>query len=264
MMRGKVRSIAIDHDHPTRRGRPPAKTKVISSIEQAEASSDVFASPGDTYQGHVVIIGADPLFVETVTPQLEALGMMVVHPGTTSMETRRRSIPESAVVVLDADGERNDDVMRLSRDMPDTKHVLMSGTLDQAGVRAALREGFRGAISKDIPLHRFGSAIVSVAQGDLVVELESFRRQTGYDADISSVVAASLTRREREVLALLVEGATGAEMAARLSLSPHTVRTHVQNVMSKLQVHSRVEAVAYAVRHRFVHPNKGSRPSEVA
>jgi DNA-binding NarL/FixJ family response regulator len=271
-MRERVRSIAIDHDHLDEAGHAageprlqrPARTNVIPPVEEAEPRSDAFASAGDAYKGHVVIIGTDPLFVETVTPQLEAMGMMVVRPDHASMEAGRRSIPESAVVVQDADGERDDDVMSLLRDLPDTKHVLMSGTLDQAGVRAALREGFRGAISKDIPLHRFGSAIVSVAQGDLVVELESFRRQTNYDADISSVVAASLTRREREVLALLVEGATGAEMAARLSLSPHTVRTHVQNVMSKLQVHSRVEAVAYAVRHRFVHPNKGSRPSEVA
>jgi two-component system, NarL family, nitrate/nitrite response regulator NarL len=233
-------------------------------MEQAEPRSDAFASVGDAYEGHVVIIGADPLFVETVTPQLEALGMMVVHPDTTSMESRRRSIPESAVVVQDADGERDDDVLSLLRDLPDKKHVMMSGTLDQAGVRAALREGFRGAISKNVPLHRFGSAILSVAQGDLVVDLASSRRQTGYDADITGVVAASLTRREREVIALLAEGATGAEMAARLSLSPHTVRTHVQNVLSKLQVHSRVEAVAYAVRHGFVHPQGSSRPSEVA
>jgi two-component system nitrate/nitrite response regulator NarL len=267
-MGGRARSIAFAHDGIDEAVEPrperPTRTKVISPVEPAGARSDASASPGDTYKGHVVIVGADPLFVETVTPQLEALGMMVVHPGTTSMEARRRSIPESAVVVLDADGKRDDDVMSLSRDMPDTKHVLMSGSLDQAGVRAALREGFRGAISKDIPLDRFGSAILSVAQGDLVVEVESFRRPTGVDADITSAVAASLTRREREVLALLVEGATGAEMATRLSLSPHTVRTHVQNVMSKLQVHSRVEAVAYAVRHRFVHPKEGTRPDEVA
>jgi two-component system, NarL family, nitrate/nitrite response regulator NarL len=212
--------------------------------------------------GHVVIVGADPLFVELVTPELEALGV-IVHTDTTFLAADPL-IPDPVVIVVDADGDLEDEAIGLSREMPNAKRVLMSGTLDQAGVRAALRQGFRGAISKDIPLRRFGSAIVEVANGDLVVELEPLRRAAAYDADISSVVAASLTRREREVLALLVEGARGPEMATRLSLSPHTVRTHIQNVMSKLQVHSRVEAVAYAVRHHMVHPPVGKRPDEVA
>jgi two-component system nitrate/nitrite response regulator NarL len=64
-----------------------------------------------------------------------------------------------------------------------------------------------------------------------------------------------LTPREREVLALLVEGLSGVVIANRLGISRNTVRTHVQSILTKLQVHSRLEAATFAVRHRLVHTN---------
>ncbi len=66
------------------------------------------------------------------------------------------------------------------------------------------------------------------------------------------LVAEQLTAREREVLALLSRGATSQTIADALGIAPNTVRTHVQNILSKLQVHSRLEAVAFAVRHGVV------------
>lgn len=226
------------------------------------------AAPSRTDPLHILIIGADPLFVEAVSPMLEALGVVVVQPDAVSL-INGESRPQPHVVVVDVEGdgegEGEDRIQGLGRDIPNAKLMLMSAKLDPRGVRAAIQKGFRGVISKDIPLHRFGSAILSVDQGDLVVELEPPRRQRSTDdhPDISDVVANSLTARERQVLTFLVDGASGAEMAAGLSLSPHTVRTHVQNVMSKLQVHSRVEAVAYAVRHQIVHTNRTDRSDEV-
>ena len=221
-------------------------------------------SPPRTTSLHILIVGADPLFVEAVTPMLEALGMVVIQPDAAT-EMNGGGGPEPDVVVVDDDGEEEGTLLGLGREMLNAKRVLMSAKLDPRGVRAAIQKGFRGAISKDIPLHRFGSAILSVNQGDLVVELEASRRHRSTDnhPDISDVVASSLTARERQVLTFLVDGASGAEMAAGLSLSPHTVRTHVQNVMSKLQVHSRVEAVAYAVRHQIVQTNRTDRSDQV-
>lgn len=228
------------------------------------------AAPSRTTPLHILIVGADPLFVEAVSPMLEALGVVVIQPDAVTRMNGEGS-PEPDVVVVDGEGEGEgggegeDTILGLGRDMPNAKLMLMSAKLDTRGVRAAIQKGFRGVISKNIPLDRFGSAILSVNQGDLVVELEAPRRHRSTDdhPDISDVVAKSLTARERQVLTFLVDGASGAEMAAGLSLSPHTVRTHVQNVMSKLQVHSRVEAVAYAVRHQIVHTNRTDRTDEV-
>ena len=67
-------------------------------------------------------------------------------------------------------------------------------------------------------------------------------------------MAEQLTTREVEVLQLLSEGATSGHMAEQLSVSPNTVRTHVQGILSKLQVHSRLEAAAFAVRLGLVKP----------
>jgi two-component system nitrate/nitrite response regulator NarL len=63
-----------------------------------------------------------------------------------------------------------------------------------------------------------------------------------------------LTLRERQVVALLVEGASNKAMAKRLALRPNTVRTHVQNIMDKLGVHSRLEVVSLAIRQGLASP----------
>ncbi|HZD79136.1 MAG TPA: LuxR C-terminal-related transcriptional regulator, partial [Actinomycetota bacterium] len=66
------------------------------------------------------------------------------------------------------------------------------------------------------------------------------------------LLGSQLTDREREVLALLTKGSTSLAIARTLQVSPNTVRTHVQSIRYKLQVHSRLEAAAFAVRHGLV------------
>jgi DNA-binding NarL/FixJ family response regulator len=70
----------------------------------------------------------------------------------------------------------------------------------------------------------------------------------------AALEATGLTRRESEVLVRLTAGASTDDIAASLRISKHTVRTHVQNLLSKLGVHSKLEASAYAVRHGLVKP----------
>lgn len=77
------------------------------------------------------------------------------------------------------------------------------------------------------------------------------------DADL---LARQLTAREREVLGFLTHTAVGGEVARRLGISRNTVRTHVQNILTKLQVHSRLEAVAFAVRYGIITPEVTDAP----
>jgi len=72
------------------------------------------------------------------------------------------------------------------------------------------------------------------------------------------VFRPGLTSRERQVLVLLVEGASNKELARRLSIRSNTVRTHVQNLLAKLQVHTRLEAVTLAIRGGILEPNETS------
>ncbi len=203
----------------------------------------------------IAIVDADSLFVDAVSPRLESLGMQVQPSPKGLLNGQTRPGIEPDLVLLDADGDDEDSAAWVVRELPNAKRILMSSRLDENGVRTAIQQGFHGAISKDIPIHRFQSAILSVMDGDVVVEVKPSRREwLSDDEESARVLSVTLTDREREVLALLVEGASGPEMARRLSVSPHTVRTHVQNVMSKLQVHSRVEAASFAVRHGIVQP----------
>jgi DNA-binding NarL/FixJ family response regulator len=74
-------------------------------------------------------------------------------------------------------------------------------------------------------------------------------------------IVEPLTPRELEVLRALVDGLSTPDICARLFIAPNTLRTHVQNIMGKLRVHSKLEAVAFALRHRLVEP---PRPEDAA
>lgn len=153
---------------------------------------------------------------------------------------------------------------RILERWPQAKVVAVTALVDRLVAEEALRLGFRGYMTKETSVTRFVNCITTVMDGQIVLPhgLGPARRQAGDDG--AALLAAQLTSRELEVLAMLVEGASGAEIARRLRVSPNTVRTHVQSLLTKLQVHSRLEAAAFAVRHGLVpvspKPPQGSPP----
>ena len=88
------------------------------------------------------------------------------------------------------------------------------------------------------------SVIVGIAQ----------RVASARDRGLERRQVEPLTPRELEVLKTLAEGLSTPEICDRLFIAPNTLRTHVQNIMGKLRVHSKLEAVAFALRHRLVEP----------
>jgi DNA-binding NarL/FixJ family response regulator len=131
---------------------------------------------------------------------------------------------------------------------PRLKVVAVTALPDTDAVTEAIRMGFSGYVTKDTPLSQFVASVRSVLAGQVVVTHRPAHRLTLAD-DGEAFLLHQLTRRERDVLALLMEGAGPADIAGRLSVSRNTVRTHVQNILMKLQVHTRLEAVAFASRH---------------
>jgi two-component system nitrate/nitrite response regulator NarL len=136
---------------------------------------------------------------------------------------------------------------RLLDELPEAKVIALSAVDDRRTIDEALRLGFHGYLTKETPVARFESAVRSVMDGQVIVPRFGGRLSDA-DAD-ASLLSGQLTAREIEVLGLLVAGASGSEMAARLGISANTVRTHVQSILTKLQVHSRLEAATFAVRH---------------
>jgi DNA-binding NarL/FixJ family response regulator len=101
-------------------------------------------------------------------------------------------------------------------------------------------------------LSRFTSNILAAMQGRPVQQPPHDVDRVLHYAPPRDLLAAQLTARELEVLALLVEGAGSGEIARTLDISWNTVRTHAQSILTKLQVHSRLEAAAVAVRQGLV------------
>lgn len=124
---------------------------------------------------------------------------------------------------------------------------------DDGVVLAALQGGASAYVHKSRAVTALTTAISRVLRGEIVVDVPkaaSGRRPAPLD-DMQRL-AAFLTTRERECLRLLVVGLDTTRMATALGVSPATVRTHVQSLLIKLGVHSRLEAASLAVRYRLV------------
>lgn len=190
---------------------------------------------------------------------LEDAGMSViavVATGEEGIEWAVRSRPD--VVLMDVglpDQSGLSAGSAILERWPEAKILALTGLSDRLVAEEAIRIGFRGYLTKDARVEQFVNSVRSVMDGQLVLphRLGPTGRRSPAEQD-AALLASQLTGREREVLALLVEGANGQVVADRLRISRNTVRTHVQSILTKLQVHSRLEAATFAVRHRLVDP----------
>ncbi len=171
------------------------------------------------------------------------------------------------VMVMDARMPRLDGVeaTRRIRQAGDLPHVLMLTTFDlDEYAFAALKAGASGFLLKDVPPAELLFAIRAVHSGDSVVAPSTTRRLIDQFAallpggEANPAELAELTDREREVLALVAQGLSNAEIAQRLFVSEATVKTHVGRVLAKLCLRDRVQAVVYAYEHGLV--RAGQRP----
>ena len=130
-----------------------------------------------------------------------------------------------------------------------TKILVLSADPDTEGIRQALQAGASGYLHKTRGVAALTRAIDRVQRGEVVVDVPKPRpARERARSDDARRLAAFLTARERECLNLLVEGLDTSGIATKLGVSAATVRTHVQSVLTKLGVHSRLEAASYAVR----------------
>jgi len=160
------------------------------------------------------------------------------------------------VVVLDlilGDGSGLDVLEHARTRAPETRMLMLSGVNSTDDVIAALRHGARAWLPKTINAEHLVEIIRRVVRGEAWLAPDLLGRVlTGLVAQPAAPPPdplASLTMREHEVLQCLVDGLGRAEIAARLHVSANTVRTHTQNLLAKLGVHSTLESVALALRY---------------
>lgn len=129
---------------------------------------------------------------------------------------------------------------------PETKVIVFTAHAQANLLALAMRAGASGYVLKSAPAEDIAKAIGEVTNGGTFVDNDL----RGEDANLEKLLA--LTPREREILELLAEGLRVKQIAERLTLSPATVHTHVRNAIAKLEVDTRTEAVALAVRFSYL------------
>lgn len=201
-----------------------------------------------------LVLGDDhAVFVDAMTSFLTAAGHHVLATATTRAGlVDALNLHRPAVCLLESllgDAPVNATLDDLRAASPATRFVVLTSDRDPATLYRMLGSGANGFVHKTRSVAVLLDVLERVYAGEIVVE-GSFR-----SAAVSVVgeaearrLASYLTQRELETLRLLVEGLDTVAMARRLSVSTTTVRTHVQSVLTKLGVHSRLEAVAWASR----------------
>jgi two-component system, NarL family, nitrate/nitrite response regulator NarL len=135
---------------------------------------------------------------------------------------------------------------------PATMVLLLAPDARHSVVATAVRAGADGLVTRDMSSRQVVAAIHAVVAGRRVVTLGGDPPELGRDASVEQLQLATLSGREREVLGLLALGRSTRHIAQDWQVAESTVRTHVQNLLGKLDVHCKLEAAAFAWEHGIV------------
>lgn len=153
------------------------------------------------------------------------------------------------------DGDGIDLIGPVRAASPTTRVLMLTADRDARTADRALAAGAGGYQCKTAGVRALVATIRRVLDGEVVVDLPPVPRVPMTPAEAGARrLASHLTPRERECLVLLVDGLGSRAISERLGVSTATVRTHVQVVLTKLGVHSRLEAAAFTVRHGLLDP----------
>jgi two-component system, NarL family, response regulator LiaR len=145
-------------------------------------------------------------------------------------------------------------IRMIREQFPEIAIIALTSYDSEELVQGALDAGAMGYLMKNITRIELASAIQSVAKGIPVLSPEATRHLMRASTR-PRTLGQELTRRERDVLRLMIQGMNNANIAEQLSVSPYTVKNHVSNILSKLGASTRTEAVTLAIKHRIVQVN---------
>lgn len=192
-------------------------------------------------------------------PDMEFLG------AASSVSDGQQLIQQSKpdVLLLDVglpDGNGLDIIPEVNSTSPDTNIVVLTSLTDEVTLMRVVDSGISGFVSKNSQLSELLETIRKAADGEIVMptsllmgllmrlprdKAAAYKDEKGWER---------LTIREQEILELLAKGKSGNEIAEDLHIAPLTVRTHIRNMMSKMGVHSRLEAVAFGLKKGIIDP----------
>nr|WP_275693321.1 response regulator transcription factor [Nocardioides sp. TF02-7] len=210
----------------------------------------------------VLVVDDQELFRRGLTmllgtePGIEVVGE--ASDGTEGTDLAIRSAPD--VVLLDVRMPKQSGIeacVAIKEALPTTKIVMLTSSDEEADLYEAVKSGASGYLLKDSSIEEVAQGIRVVAEGQSLISpsmaaklIDEFKTMS--KPERASGPALKLTDRELEVLRLVAKGLSNRDVAQRLAISENTVKNHVRNMLEKLQLHSRMEAVMYAVREKLV------------
>ncbi len=210
----------------------------------------------------VLVVDDAPLFQAGIAAALNDAGFDVVGEAQDAMAavSKARQL-QPDIVVLDVlmPGLSGLDVVdKICDAAPGTSVVLLTSSESEEDLLSAIKSGASGYVVKDTPLPQLVESIHEVVRGGSVIsplmasKLFANVRQLLRHRDIVAGRRPTLTGREVEVLQLVAQGMTSREIGEKLFISENTVKNHVRNILDKLGLHSRSEAVMYALREDLI------------
>jgi DNA-binding NarL/FixJ family response regulator len=206
--------------------------------------------------GFVAARRADP----DEEPDIELVGQ--ASDGTEAVEKAAESLPD--VVLMDIRMPRSNGIeacRAMKEAAPSAKIVILTISDEEEDLFEAIRAGASGYLLKDIPLDEVADTVRAVyggqslinpsMAGKLLTEFATLARRDGEER-AQELPAPRLTDREMQVLKLVARGMNNRDIAKELFISENTVKNHVRNILEKLQIHSRMEAVMVAVREKLI------------
>ena len=191
-----------------------------------------------------------------VEPGLEVVGE--AGDGVEGVTLAETAAPD--VVLLDVRMPKKSGIeacLAIKQSVPSAKIIMLTVSDEEADLYEAVKSGASGYLLKDSSIEEVAQAIRVVADGQSLISpsmaiklIDEFKQMSRPERE--SGPALRLTERELDVLRLVAQGHSNKEIAARLFISENTVKNHVRNMLEKLQLHSRMEAVMYAVRENLL------------
>lgn len=211
----------------------------------------------------VLLVEDHRLVAEGLAAMLNATGdLRVVGTAATAVDAIQLALREQpAVVVMDShlpDGDGADIVASIRDVQPQVAIIFLSADESEAAMIAAVRAGACAYLPKSRATVDVVDAVRRAVDGEMMIPAAQLARllarshEMARDDDERRRLLDSLTRREKEVLALMAEGLDNRAIAADLGIGFTTVRGHVQNILEKLDAHSKLEALACAARYALL------------
>lgn len=188
----------------------------------------------------------------------------IVGIAGTVADARNMARERLDVVLMDyrlPDGTGAEATRAIKGRWPTARIVMLTALNDDETILESIQAGADGYLTKDRAVEDVVSAVRAAHAGETLLPRSVImgiaqRVAAARDRGAERRQIEPLTPRELEILRALTEGLSTPEICDRLFIAPNTLRTHVQNIMGKLRVHSKLEAVAFALRHRLVEPPK--------